>query len=48
MPKSPAIDAGDDVGAPLVDQRGILRPRDGDNDGLAVTDIGRSSSERVA
>jgi CSLREA domain-containing protein len=37
---SPAIDAGDDAHCPGTDQRGVLRPIDGDGDGLAVCDIG--------
>lgn len=47
LPGSPAIDAGDPAGcldpasSPItVDQRGIIRPLDGDGDGLAVCDIG--------
>jgi len=37
---SPAIDAGDNIGCPATDQRGITRPQDGDGDGNAVSDIG--------
>jgi hypothetical protein len=37
---SPAIDHGDDSGAPTTDQRGIARPRDGDGDGSLTVDIG--------
>jgi CSLREA domain-containing protein len=37
---SPAIDAGDDDGAPAFDQRGIRRPRDGNGDGKRFVDIG--------
>ena len=37
---SAAIDAGRNNGAPLVDQRGEPRPVDGDNDSVAITDIG--------
>ena len=40
LPGSPAIDAGENVGIPLTDQRGVARPQDGNKDGLAVTDIG--------
>jgi hypothetical protein len=37
---SPAIDRGDNSGAPAADQRGVARPRDGDGDGTSVVDIG--------
>jgi len=37
---SPAIDACTAAGAPSFDQRGVLRPLDGDGDGAAVCDIG--------
>jgi len=37
---SPAIDAGDNIGCPTADQRDSPRPRDGDDDGDAVCDIG--------
>jgi len=39
---SPAIDAGDNSGAPATDQRGAGFPRkkDGNGDGIAVVDIG--------
>jgi hypothetical protein len=37
---SPAIDAGDNSACSAVDQRGVLRPVDGDADGDAVCDIG--------
>lgn len=37
---SPAIDAGSTALAPNVDQRGVPRPRDGNNDSLADYDIG--------
>jgi hypothetical protein len=39
-PGSPAIDHGDPSLCPATDQRGILRPFDGDGDGTAVCDIG--------
>jgi hypothetical protein len=39
-PGSPAIDAGNNVGCPSTDQRGVTRPVDGDNDATAVCDIG--------
>jgi CSLREA domain-containing protein len=37
---SPAIDMGDDVDCPSKDQRGALRPADGDEDGTETCDIG--------
>ena len=37
---SSAIDTGDQAACPATDQRGILRPIDGDSDGTAVCDIG--------
>lgn len=37
---SPAIDAGNAGSCPATDQRGVPRPRDGDNDGAPVCDIG--------
>ncbi|HJZ93001.1 MAG TPA: choice-of-anchor Q domain-containing protein, partial [Gemmataceae bacterium] len=37
---SPAIDHGSNTGAPAFDQRGVARPRDGDGNRIAVTDIG--------
>jgi len=37
---SPAIDSGDNSGAPSTDQRGVPRPRDGNRDGKRVIDIG--------
>lgn len=37
---SPAIDAGDNTGAPDTDQRGFDRVVDGDDDGTATIDIG--------
>jgi len=37
---SPAIDAGDDANCPNNDQRGAIRPGDGDNDGAFICDIG--------
>jgi len=40
LPGSPAIDTGDNDGAPHRDQRGAGRPFDGDGDGEAGIDIG--------
>lgn len=37
---SPAIDAGDNVSCPATDQRGYMRPQDGDDDNNPVCDIG--------
>ena len=37
---SPAIDAGDNVGCSSTDQRGFVRPKDGDRDCNALCDIG--------
>jgi CSLREA domain-containing protein len=37
---SPAIDEGDNATCPSTDQRGVLRPIDGDWDGIAICDIG--------
>jgi len=39
LPDSPAIDAGDDSICPDTDQRGVIRPRDGDKDGDARCDV---------
>ena len=41
LPGSPAIDAGrPDCPPPATDQRGVVRPQDGDSDGRALCDIG--------
>jgi hypothetical protein len=37
---SPAIDAGANAGCPATDQRGRVRPFDGDKNGSAICDIG--------
>ncbi len=37
---SPAIDKGDPLTCAATDQRAVTRPRDGDNDGTSVCDIG--------
>lgn len=38
--ESPAIDAGSNIDAPLYDLNEILRPQDGDGDGIPQIDIG--------
>ncbi len=40
MPSSPLIDSGDDAECAFADQRGELRPQDGDASGTAECDIG--------
>ncbi len=37
---SPAIDAGNPTGAPSEDQRGVIRPQDGNGDSTKISDIG--------
>jgi hypothetical protein len=37
---SQALDAGNNSGCPTWDQRGVIRPLDGNSDGTAVCDIG--------
>jgi hypothetical protein len=46
LPGSPAIDTGDNVGCPNIDQRGAIRPTDGDANHSAICDIG--AYERAA
>jgi hypothetical protein len=40
LPDSPAIDAANDAACPSTDAREIVRPLDGDGDGMAHCDIG--------
>jgi CSLREA domain-containing protein len=40
LPGSPAIDAADNTQCPPVDQRGVIRPIDGNMDGVATCDMG--------
>ncbi|HEY6333832.1 MAG TPA: choice-of-anchor Q domain-containing protein, partial [Blastocatellia bacterium] len=40
LPGSAAIDAGSNQLAPTTDQRGVIRPIDGDGSGVAIADIG--------
>ena len=44
---SPAIDAGDNSGCPVTDQRSIQRPLDGNGDGTAVCDRGAFEADAV-
>ena len=37
---SPAVDAADNTGCPATDQRGVVRPVDGNGDSVAACDIG--------
>ena len=43
---SPAIDGGTNNGCPAVDQRGMIRPFDGDGDNTATCDIGAFEAEQ--
>jgi hypothetical protein len=45
---SKAVDGGDNTGCPATDQRGFLRPQDGNGDGNAVCDIGAFEADAVA
>ncbi|HEX2483989.1 MAG TPA: choice-of-anchor Q domain-containing protein, partial [Myxococcota bacterium] len=40
LPGSAVIDRGQNASCPGVDQRGALRPRDGDGNGSALCDLG--------
>ncbi len=40
QPGSPAIDSGDPIDCPDIDQRGAFRPADGDSNGTRICDIG--------
>ncbi|MGA1867729.1 MAG: right-handed parallel beta-helix repeat-containing protein [bacterium] len=40
LPGSPCIDTGTNDGAPVEDKDGIPRPQNGDNDGVAICDMG--------
>jgi len=40
LPGSPAIDGGVATGCPGTDQRGVIRPKDGDGNGSTICDIG--------
>jgi hypothetical protein len=47
LPGSPAIDAGSDLQAPIIDFDGTVRPRDGNGDGNSAVDIGAFEAGRA-
>jgi CSLREA domain-containing protein len=48
LPGSPALDGGSAATCMVTDQRGIVRPLDGDGDATAVCDVGAYEAFRVA
>ena len=48
LPGSPALDAGDNTTCSGIDQRGLLRPQDGDGDGVARCDLGAVEVSPIA
>jgi CSLREA domain-containing protein len=47
LPGSPAVDAGDPASCLADDQRGVIRPKDGDGDGTPICDMGAFELVRV-
>lgn len=47
LPNSPAIDAGNNTNCPTTDQRGVLRPLDGNGDTIDICDIGAYENESI-